>query len=119
MTPNIAKKPDNSPSSLSSRMTLRLTLPLFVLAAFFAALLLHRQITASNDLNRFQSQLIFQIIQQTFTKDLIRTDEKALYADLGKKIKDISSIYQIRPFDVYDSDSKKMFYESSSLSSWE
>lgn len=112
-------KKDISSSSLSGRIAYRLTIPLFVLAAVFAALLLNRQITAANELNRFQSQLVFQVIHQSFSRDLSRINETVLLADLGKKIKGFNSQYQIRPFDVYDATGKKMFFEASAATLWD
>jgi diguanylate cyclase (GGDEF)-like protein len=89
-------------TTLFTRITIRLTLPLFFLAAIFTGLLLTNQMNTLNQYYKIESRVAFDAIQKGLSQ-LIKAQKD--FSDLGNfktKLEVLPSSYRVTPIQIFD-----------------
>jgi diguanylate cyclase (GGDEF)-like protein len=99
-------------TTLSFRIIIRLVLPLFILSAIFAGLLLSNQINYMNHFNKIEGQMAFSALRQTVQEAYQESVEQGLdFPEIVRsRLKPLASQYAFGPVQIIDLINKRLLY---------
>ncbi len=102
MAEAITSKPDQQKTTLFSRITVRLTIPLLTLAAIFTALQLTNQMNTMNEYYKIESRLAFDSVEKALAELAKDPESISDPQELKKRLDLATGNFRITPIQIFD-----------------